>query len=391
MSKISKADAEFLGEIDPNKLRGPKKASHIILFAVITFIVVAIVWANYAILDEVTRGEGKVIPSREIQKIQNLEGGIVKKIMIKEGQIVNKGQPLLQIDDVRFTATYKENYVKQISMEIRLARLKSAILDKPFKVSRELTKQQPETVSFERALYKAHRQELSQLKDSYQLAIQELNMTRPLVSKGAASPVEVLRLQRAASDLNAKVTNFRSTRLDELNKTKAELVVLKESNIAHVDRLKRTTVRSPLKGIVKQLLINTEGGVVQPGMDLVEIVPLDDTLLVEAKIKPKDIGFLKPNMPATVNITAYDYAIYGALDGKVEQISADAILDEKTQESHYLVKVRTKKNYLGTKEEPLYIIPGMQASVDIMTGKKSVLDYILNPIITSASRALEEK
>lgn len=392
--KLKQTDAEFLGHSDPDKLRGPKMSSHIILILVLGLLFIALVWANYAIVDEVTSGEGSVIPSRQVQVVQNLEGGIVKKILVKEGMIVDKDQPVLIIDDTRYLASYKENLAKEDSLEITYLRLKAEVENKPFNIPQELAKNEPETVSYETKLYKTRGEQLKQLNESYNLAKKELDMTQPLIAKGAASPVEVLRLQRSIAELQGKVVTFNSETLDQLNKAKTDLAALKESIQADVDRIKRTTVRAPARGIIKQLLVVTENGVVQPGSELIHIVPLDDTLLVEAKIKPKDIGFLQPKQPAKVTITAFDYARYGALDGNVEQISADAITDEKKQqrqETYYLVKVRTQKNYLGSKENPLYIIPGMQARVDIKTGKKSVLQYILSPIIDTFNKALREK
>lgn len=389
--KLSKEDAEFLGHMEPHKLKGPAFISHIILYSVLILLGVALLWAHLAIIDEVIKGEGKVIPSRQIQIVQNLEGGIVEKILVTEGEIVKEGQPLLIIDDTRYLATYNESLVKEQTLEIKYLRLKAEIDQKPFVVPANLAKKIPDAVKYEMDLYKSRQQELNQLKDSYDLAKKELEMTKPLVAKGAASPVEVLRLQRAVSDLYGKVIAFNTEALDELSKVKAELNSTQEANEANIDRIKRSTVRSPVRGVIKQLLVHTVGGVVQPGSDLVEIVPLDDTLLVEAKVDPKDIGFLIPGQSATVTISAFDYAKYGSLDGQVEQISADTITDEKSQKTYYLVKVRTQKNYLGTKQHPLYIIPGMLAHISVKVGERSVLNYIISPLVNSLSHALREK
>lgn len=391
--KLTHPDAEFLGHMEPHRLKGPKLLTHIILFSTIIFIAIMLVWSNYAIIDENTVGEGKVIPSLQVQAIQNLEGGIVEKILVKEGQIVSQGQALVILDDTRYLAAYNETLIKQLNMEIKFLRLKAEVEQKPFVVPNDLAKKEPETVAFETSLYNSRQQELKQLNESYFLAIKELDMTKPLVNNGAASPVEVLRLERAAADVRAKVLEFNNAALEELNKTKTELGTLKESNQTNIDRIKRAIVRSPVRGIINQLTVHTEGGVVQPGSTLMEIVPLDDTLLIEAKIKPKDIGFLHIGQTANVTITAFDYAKYGSLKGKVEQISADSITDEKSpmKDTYYLIKVRTSQNYLGTKENPLYIIPGMQARIDIQTGKKSILEYILSPFINAFNNALRER
>lgn len=390
-NKLTQEDAEFLGHMEPHKLTGPRLGSHIILFTVFILIIVAIYWANYSIISEEIKGDGQVIPSQQIQVIQNLEGGIVEKILVQEGQIVNQGQPLLILDDTRYLADYNSSLTKENSLEIKYLRLQAEIDQKPFVVPPDLLKQAPDVVKYETELFNSQQQELAQLKSSYNLAQQELNMTRPLVSKGAASPVEILRLERTVSDLYGKVVGYNADTLDELNKVKAELNTTREANQSNLDRIQRSTVRSPVRGIINKLSVHTVGGIVQPGSEMMDIVPLDDTLLVEAKIDPKDIGFLHPGQKASITITAYDYAKYGSLEGKLEQISADAITDDKTQKTYYIVRVRTQKNYLGSASNPLYIIPGMQAHISIETGKRSVLNYILGPIINAFNNAMTEK
>ena len=371
-------------------IQGPRIFSHVILWTATAFILIAIIWAKYAILDEVTTGQGKVIPSSQLQVIQNLEGGIVRKIYVREGEIVKKNQILMQIDDTRFAASYKEALKKLDDYEIEIARLTAEIDGKAFIISEKLKKANPSLYNSEKALYDSRVNELKQLEYARNLALKELKLTKPLVNKGAVSEVEVLRLERTVNELNGKIYSFKSKTLEQLNKSRGELNALKESYLAHQDRLIRTTVRSPVKGIIKQIKINTLGGVVQPGMDILEIVPLDDTLLIEAKIRPSDIGFIHPGQKAIVKLTAYDFSIYGGLEGKVEQISADTITNEK-DESFYLIRVRTNKNYLGTKAKPLYIIPGMLSTVDILTGRKSVLDYLLKPILKARQTALRER
>jgi membrane fusion protein, adhesin transport system len=373
-----------------NSIQGPRVFSHVILWTATLFIIIAFFWSKYAILDEVTTGQGKVIPSSQIQVIQNLEGGIVRKIYVREGEIVKKNQVLMQIDDTRFAASYKEALKKIDDFEIEIARLNAEIENKPFIISDKLKKANLSLYKAEKALYDSRINEYKQLEFAKNLAERELKLTKPLVNKGAVSEVEVLRLQRTVNELNGKIYSFKSKTLEQLNKARGELNALKESYLAHRDRLVRTTVRSPVKGIIKQIKINTVGGVVQPGMDILEIVPLDDTLLIEAKIRPSDIGFIHPGQKTMVKLTAYDFSIYGGLEGKVEQISADTITNEK-DESFYIIRVRTKKNYLGTKQKPLYIIPGMLSSVDILTGRKSVLDYLLKPILKAKQAALRER
>lgn len=380
----------ILDDTSIETLRGPSAFSHIILIMVSLFIVTAFIWSKYAILDEVTVGEGKVIPSQEIQIIQNLEGGIIRNIFVKEGQIVDKDEVLVQIDDTRFSASFKEIQQKIANLELDILRLTAETNDLPFEVPPEIHQKNPSLIQSKMHLHQTKLKEKTKLNEELDLVERELALMKPLVNKGAVSEVEVIRIERSLKELQGKLLAFNSKSLSELSSAKSELNSLKESHMADKDRLSRTTVRSPLKGIVKQVKIKTIGGVLQPGMDLIEIVPLDDTLLIEAKIRPADIGFIHPKQKAIVKLTAYDFSIYGGLEGTVEHISADTIVDDE-DESFYVIRLRTKKNYLGTKAEPLFIIPGMMASVDILTGEKSVLDYILKPILKAREKALRER
>ncbi len=389
---MNKKKLNLLNDANRQLISGPSTFSHILFAVIFVFIIISLIWANYAILDEVTTGQGKVIPSQEVQVIQNLEGGIVRKILVKEGQIVQKDQILMQIDDTRFQASYKEAQKKMASLEIDILRLTAELNDKPFEISLELKKENPSLTEAKKLLYEARIAELNELKNGLSLIQKEVKMTAPLVSKGAVSEVELLRIKRSENELKSKILIFKRQALSELNQAKSELSALKESYVDDKERVTRTTVRAPLKGIIKQIKINTIGGVIKPGMDILEIVPLDDTLLIEAKIRPQDIGFIHPQQKAMVKITAYDYSIYGGLEGKVEHISADTIVDDKDN-SYYLIQVRTNKNNLKGKHNDgsLYIIPGMLASVDILTGKKSVMDYLLKPILKAKEKALRER
>lgn len=367
--------------------------THIILWSALLFITCAVLWSYFAMLDEVTAGEGKVIPSSQVQIIQNLEGGIVNKLFVHEGEIVQVDQILMQIDNTRFMATFNEAQKKIASLQIQVMRITAEMNGKPFIIPAAVIKGNPTLAEAEKALFDSRMEELNQLQITLDLAQKELDMSKPLVSKGAISEVEIIRLQRSVNEIKGKISQFKSQGLEQLNKAKGELSALEEAHMADKDRLTRTTVRSPVKGIVKRIKVNTIGGVIQPGMDIIEIVPLDDTLLIEAKVKPADIGFIKIGQNATVKLSAYDYSIYGGLPGKVEQISADTITDDKKQkeETYYIIRVRTDRNYLGSQEKPLYIIPGMMATVDILTGHKSVLDYLLKPILKAKQSAMRER
>jgi adhesin transport system membrane fusion protein len=434
-------DAAFLSDVNTANLYGASWRSHLILWLAFLFIIIALIWAHFAELDEVTRGSGKTIPSSQIQVIQNLEGGIISEILVKEGDLVQKGQVLLKLDALRFASSYNETKLKYYELQATTARLNAEIEQKELVLPEEILTQYPSIANNARQLLTARKNELqanrnildeqirqkqqdlielkskaSQLSRSYELLNKELQMSEPLVKEGAMSEVEILRLRRSANDLRGELSaarlaiprlessldeaknklselniRFKTEALEELNQAKAELDRTHESITALEDRVTRTRVISPVKGTVKQLKISTIGGVIQPGMDLVEIVPLEDQLLIEAKIRPADIAFLRPKQQAMVKLTAYDFSIYGGLTAELEHISADTITDEVDGESYYLIRLRTQKNYLEKNGEKLRIIPGMTADVDILTGKKSVLDYLLKPILKAKERALRER
>ncbi len=433
-------DVNYMSHTHAVMVQTTPSGARVIIWAILAFIIIAVIWANFATLDEVTRGSGKVIPSGQVQVIQNLEGGIVSALAIREGQIVNKGDVLLRIDNTRFMSSLRENTQNYLSLKAKNARLKAEAEGKPFEVPADVFADQPEIVEQERILYESRQKELEatrqilkqqiaqrrqdiagfsskleQNKRGYALLDKELEMTRPLVTQGVMSEVELLRLERQANEIKGDISsteisvlrekakleeamqkleeaeiNFRNLARIELSETDAELRRLAETSLALADRVKRTEVTSPVRGTVKQLFVNTIGGVVQPGMDLVEIVPLEENLLIEAKIRPADIAFLRPGLKTIVKITAYDFSIYGGLKAKVEQISADTITDEEG-DSFYMVRVRTDESALVTPRGSLPIIPGMLTEVDILTGKKTVLEYLLKPILRAHERAMRER
>jgi adhesin transport system membrane fusion protein len=420
-------------------VQSPRGGS-IILWTTLVLVIFLLIWAYWAEVEEVTRADGKVVPSRQLQIVQNLEGGIVSEILVKVGQVVEKGQLILRIDEKRFSGPYRESRIGYLALKAQVARLQAETEDVPFVIPDEVKTEAPEIGVREQQLYESRKEELeetlgmlqeqslqrqqeiaelqakiAELGRNQRLLRSEINMTKPLVKSGAVSEVEFLRLQRQDSEIQGEITasnlalprarsklqeanrkiaeerlRYTNTAKKELNDAYAKLEGLSAATTTLADRLERTSVVSPVRGIVNQVFINTVGGVVQPGMNLVEIVPLDDTLLVEARIKPADIAFISPELKAMVKITAYDFTIYGGLEAKVEHISADSIVDAQGN-SYYLITVRTKKNYLGTQEKPLPIIPGMVASVDILTGKKRILTYLMKPILRAQSQALRER
>ncbi|WP_368300790.1 HlyD family type I secretion periplasmic adaptor subunit [Kluyvera sichuanensis] len=418
---------------------GPRSA-RTTLWSCLVFFIVLIIWAANAQIDEVARGDGKAIPSSRLQKVQNMEGGIVSEVFVHEGQVVEAGQPLLRLDDTRFKSNAGESEADRYALMAQISRLEAQIADKPLVLSDDIEREAPNIANGERALFNTQRarfssevagleEQLSQKKQelldyeakktqfSHSLGLiqQEVRMSEPLVKAGAISKVEILRLRRSEVDTRGQLDSivlaiprarsavkeienkiaesrgrYHSEMLGQLNEARTNLVKIEASGKAIEDRVNRTLVTSPVRGIIQQMLVTTIGGVIQPGSELVEIVPLDDSLLVEAKIRPQDIAFLHPGQKAMIKFTAYDYTIYGGLQGSLEHISADTITDKEGR-SFYQIRLRTDRNYLGSEEKPLLIIPGMVASVDIMTGKKSVLSYLLKPILRAKSEALQER
>lgn len=392
-------DTRFMSEARAAIVRDSNPFSVAVLYLTGVFLIVAIVWAANAMLDEVAVGIGRVIPSSQVQVIQNLEGGILSQLSVVEGQIVEKNQPLLRIDDTRFTSSYREAKVKRLSLLATIARLTAEAEGREPAFPPEIQRTAPRLVKSESELFATRRRALEEtiegLKRSLEFANQEMKMTEPLVAQGAMSEVELLRLRRQVNELKTSIDDrrnrFRATASEELTKTKNELDGLAEASVAMADRVKRTLVRSPVRGVVKTLHVTTIGAVIQPGASILEIVPLEDKLLIETQIRPDDIAFIHPGQSATVKVTAYDYSIYGGLPGVVAHVSADSIIDEKKGVSFYKVLVRTDAASLEHQGKSLPIIPGMTASVDVLTGHKTVLDYLLKPVLKARERALRER
>jgi len=429
-----------LPEVSKALIEDAPRVVRLTIWILIGFVAFLLLWAHFAQIDEVTRGEGKAIPSSKVQKIQNLEGGIVSQIFVHEGQVVQAGEQLMRLDPTRFQSNVGETEADRLAMFLRVERLSAEVEERALNIPDDVRAKVPGQASSEEALFHSRQQQLkdetdglqqqlvqkqqelrefvskqAQYRNSLNLLRQEISMSEPLVAQGAMSQVELLRLKRgevenrgqldattlaipraeaAVKEVERKVaetrSRFRSDALKELNEARTELSKATATGKALEDRVSRTLVTSPVRGIVKQLLVNTIGGVIQPGSDLIEIVPLDDTLLVEARIRPQDIAFLRPGQHAMVKFTAYDYTIYGGLQADLEQIGADTVTDEDGN-SFYLIKLRTRKSHLGSDDKPLLIIPGMIATVDIMTGKKSILSYLLKPILRAKAEALRER
>lgn len=431
------ADRDFVRDADRFMIQQEPLRARILLRALLGVVLLFILWAAVVSIDEVTKGDGKVIPSRQLQVLQSLDGGIVSNIAVAEGQQVEAGQLLLQIDSTRFESSVRENRAQYLSLAARAARLQAIGEGTPFSPDPQVAKEDPQTVADERDLYETathelnaqisiarqqmeqRQQELSEARarqaqaaQAYELAAKEYSVTKPLLASGAVSEVDLLRLERdvarfkgerdvaaaqisraqaAIAEASRKIQevelNVRNTARKEYSETMAKMNALAQSSTGLTDRVKQSAIRSPVKGTVKRLLVNTVGGVVQPGRDIVEVVPSEDQLVLEARVLPKDIAFLRPGQKAMVKFTAYDFSIYGGLEATLEQIGADSVTDEHGN-TFYVVRVRTVKSYLGP---DLPIIPGMVAEVDIITGEKSILSYLMKPVLRAKQGALTER
>ncbi|NJC87942.1 MAG: HlyD family type I secretion periplasmic adaptor subunit [Desulfuromonas sp.] len=430
-------DLFFMSEVDAAIHRQGHAYAYLVTVIIAVLMVIFLIWATFTKLDEVTRGMGQVIPTQRVQTIQNLEGGILEEILVQENQIVEKGDVLVRIDNSMAASQFRDVSGKASEYRASVARLEAEGEGRSFNLPAGVD---PQIASDQTAIYRARQQQiqselgvlqsqqqqkqqeiaemqsrLSQLERNLDLARQQRDIAKPLVDQGVYPKVDFLAREREVANLQGDIdalrlaiprarsaaeeihrrmsqrqAEYKAQSLDELNKRRVELKSLNEMMSAGQDRVTRTEVRSPVRGTVKQLNLNTLGGVVKPGEPIMEIVPLDDTLMVEARVRPADIAFLRPGQKAMIKITAYDFSIFGGLEGVVEAISADTIADEKG-EHFYKVKLRTQTGTLNYHGENLPIIPGMMASVDILTGKKSVLSYLLKPILKMKQNALRER
>ena len=428
---------DFMKDADSIIIRQEPLRARVLMYALAGAVALFVVWAALVRVDEITRGDAKVIPARQLQVLQSLDGGILSQILVKEGDMVNEGQVLLQVDSTRFESTVRENRSQYLSLLAKAARLRAIGENKPFVPPPEAVQGDPQTVDEERRLYETATSELQtqltiarqqlaqrsqelneastkkrQAAQSYESTSRELAVTKPLLASGAVSEVELLRLQRdvdrykaegdiagaqiarvqaAISESTRKVQEveltYRNAASKEYSETMARLNSLLQSGTGLADRVKQSALRSPVKGTIKRLLVNTVGGVVQPGRDVVEIVPLEGRLLLEAKVAPRDIAFLKPGQRAIVKFTAYDFSVYGGLNASLEHIGADSVTDERGN-VFYTVRVATDQATLAGN---LPIIPGMVAEVDIITGKKTILSYLLKPVLRAKSAAMTER
>ncbi|MBL4603823.1 MAG: HlyD family type I secretion periplasmic adaptor subunit [Emcibacteraceae bacterium] len=418
----------------------PKLAANILLLSISGFFLVFILWASIAELDEVTRASGRVVPSKQIQIIQNLEGGIVKEILVRQGDKVKAGDVLVRLDRTQFDAEFNRNEEEYFSLGAMIVRLEaeSEFTDPEFNeelragheslVKRELNLFNARKAEFEASInsLKARLKQIEQeqigaeiglisAKSASELAVKEVDMLRPLVERGIEPQLELIRAEQRKIEadgehriaelgiekakksveetnlqIEAERQRFRASVLTELNEAQTTRNQLVDSLPALSDRVNRTDVIAPTDGVINQVMVTTIGGVVNSGMPIIELVPLDDTLLIEAEVQPSDIAFLRPGQLARVKLTAYDYSRYGSLDGTVENISADAILNDQDQYM-YVIQIRTTENSLASDDGALPILPGMVAEVDILNGKKTIMAYLMNPVLKLKDNAFRER
>ena len=446
---MAKSDVNFVHTLHAQANARVNKKVDLLFILIVSFFAGVIIWAGLSNIDELARGEGKVIPSEKIQTLQNLDGGIVSHILVKESEHVVKDQPLMRIDTTRFKATIEENRQAYWAFLVKKIRLEAEYEINPKEKTptlifpKELEEKASNFIKNEKDIFNARigefqsalniletqlgqkvqeivelRGKESQLKQSRELTLEELETVEKLVKSGAKSKIELITIKKTLNTINGdlkatqlsmpraklaieesksklveKLKNFKSEAVSELQEVGGELKKLESKLVSEKDKLDKTVIKSSVNGIIKLIKINTIGGVVKSGMDLIEIVPDSDVLLIEAKIDPKDIAFINPSLKAIVKITAYDFSIYGGLEGRIIEISADSIVDEKSkdQKSYYRIVIRTDKNYLEKDGKKLPIIPGMIATVDIVTGQKTILDFVLKPILKTKQGALHER
>ena len=438
--KIDRDNLEFMTDVDAAIYRKGHPFAFILSSSAVLFIIIFLVWAHFAVIDQVTRGTGQIIASQRTQEIQNLEGGILEQILVQDGDVVQKGQILATINNQSAESFYKDKLSQYYESMGAVAQLRAFLDDKAPQYPEELQEKAPNVIAHQNEILASARAKMesellvldNQLKQRVQeqrevqnniqrakqslaLAKEQRNIARPLLNQGIYSRVDYLALEQKIVDLEGEISSstislsrvesgiaeakqrielrkseIRAQALADLTKYELELTSAREAIATGGDRVARLEIRSPLQATVKRILIRTAGGVIKPGETIMELVPLDDTLLVEARINPQDRGFIHPGQRAVVKVSSFDYSIYGGLDATVEQISADT-LEDRRGEFYYLVTLRTDSNVIKGRGETLPIIPGMTATVDILTGSRTILDYLLKPILKAKSQALSER
>lgn len=433
------ADLEFMNELEAAAHLKPSAASNIFLISIVALVAFFLLWANLSKIDEITRGQGQVVPTQEIQVVQSLEGGILQELMVAEGDRVRKGQPLLKISDVMFSSEKGGAEAQSIGLRAKRARLEAEANGKPFAMPEDIVKAAPQVSSNEKALYESRQQELknaiamldekiasataqiaetqaqiSRLSSNAGILGQELKITRDMVAQKAVPKLEELRLSRELSDIQGQLRaskeklpgleadlnaarqerkdqedKFRSQALGELNAVETDISRLGESLKSIGDRVSRAELRSPVDGVINKIALKTIGGVIEPAQQLVEIVPMDEKLKIVARVIPSDIAFLQLGQEVNVKISAYDSQRYGHLKGRLSRIGANSVTDREGN-VFFEIEVTTEKNYMGTSANPLPITPGMVATAEVVTGKRTILEYLAKPFLRAKDKALTE-
>ncbi|HPF78626.1 MAG TPA: HlyD family type I secretion periplasmic adaptor subunit [Alphaproteobacteria bacterium] len=434
------SDTDFMEELEAATRLRPSESSHMMLIAIASLIAAFIIWSSFSEIEEITHGTGQVVPTQEIQVVQSLEGGILSELLVREGDQVKKDQILLKVSDVAFASEERGVEAKSLSLKAKKARLEAEAQGKQLELPQEIIEKFPDIARNEEALYRSRQQELSnakaildnkinsaqaelsevrakinRLSESRKLLNQELSITKEMVAKKAVPKLEEIRLNRELADISGQIREasekkggleaelrgaekerkdredkFKSQVLGELNDIESQISQIGESLTAIGDRVSRTEIRSPVDGIVNKIMIKTIGGVIEPAMQLVEIVPLDDDLKIVARVTPQEIAFLRPGQDVNIKISAYDPQRYGSLKGKLIRIGANSGADREGN-VFFEIEVEANKNYLGTKENPLPITPGMVAQTEIITGKRTILSYLMKPVLRTRDKAFTER
>ncbi len=397
--KVTSEDLDFISDCRAAFLQEKMTYANVAIVTIIAFVLVFVVWANFAEVDEITRGQGTVIPSASVHLVQNLEGGIVKEFYTEQGATVEKGQKLLQIDATAFQAAYNETETKLETLLATTARLKAEIdATDSIEFPSSIVEKRQDLVESATLLFNARRNsqtaKVEHSTSSLALKQREWDITKPLADSGVVSQIELLRLETAVNDANSQLKQVEADYMSELvttyNESSAQINQLKQSIQTYQDKVLRSTVLAPISGIVNEIHIQNIGGIIRAGEPIIEIVPIEGGLLVEADITPQDIAFIHEGMDATVKITAYDFSIYGGLRGKVEQIGADTLTNEKGDQ-FYKVRVKTGDRSLDNSGQEMPVMPGMVVQLDILTGKKTVLQYLLKPLFRAKMNAFSER
>lgn len=434
------SDKDFMEELEAATRMKPTESSHFMLLAVASLVGAFVIWSSTSEIEEITRGGGQVVPTQEIQVVQSLEGGILSELLVREGDKVEKGEILLKVNDIAFASEERGTEALAFSLKAKKARLEAEAQGNEFEVPEEIAQKFPDIARNEQALYRSRQQELdnaksildnnissaraglaevrakiSRLSESRNLLNQELTLTKEMVAKRAVPKLEEIRLTRELSNISGQIREaseqkagleadlraaereredredkFKSQVLGELNEVESKVSQLDENLTAIGDRVSRTEVRSPVDGIVNKIMLKTIGGVIEPAMQLVEVVPLDDDLKIVAKVSPQEIAFLLPGQDVNIKISAYDSQRYGSLKGKVVRIASNSTSDREGN-VFFEIEVEANKNYLGTEENPLPITPGMVAETEIITGKRTIFSYLMKPVLRTRDKALTER